>query len=121
MAQYQRAVETFGDYFEEMVGNLPNDKTRKKLEKVLDRIVLFKQPGSKFLKKLQNSDGIFEILVSYSSNEYRLLGFFTDEDFGDHFIILNCFVKKATKDYKKEIEKAIRLRTEYYEEENEEN
>ncbi len=29
MAQYQRAVETFGDYFEEMVGYLPNDKTRK--------------------------------------------------------------------------------------------
>ena len=57
-------------------------------------------------------DGIYEFRVNYGNNEFRLL--FTYD--GDTIVILfNCFKKKTQKTPKSEIDKAIKLKNEYYE------
>ena len=58
------------------------------------------------------TDGIYEFRVNYGNNEFRL--FFTYD--GDTIVILfNCFKKKTQKTPKSEIDKAVRLKNEYYE------
>lgn len=57
-------------------------------------------------------DGVYELRVNYGNNEFRI--FFTYD--GDIVVVLfNCFKKKTQKTPNSEIEKAIRLKNEYYE------
>ena len=57
-------------------------------------------------------DDIYEFRVNYGTNEFRLL-FIYDSD--TVVVLLNCFKKKTQKTPKIEIDKAIRLKEEYYE------
>lgn len=57
-------------------------------------------------------DDIYEFRVNYGTNEFRLL-FIYDGD--TIVVLLNCFKKKTQKTLKSEIDKAIRLKEEYYE------
>lgn len=57
-------------------------------------------------------DGIYEFRVNYGNNEFRI--FFIYD--GDTMVVLfNCFKKKTQKTPKSEIDKAVRLKNEYYE------
>lgn len=57
-------------------------------------------------------DGVYELRVNYGNNEFRI--FFTYD--GDIVVVLfNCFKKKTQKTPNSEIEIAIRLKNEYYE------
>jgi len=56
-------------------------------------------------------DGIFEIRVEFESNIYRIFCFF---DAGHLVILLNAFQKKTQKTPKQEIEKALKIKDEYY-------
>jgi phage-related protein len=57
-------------------------------------------------------DSIFEFRVNYGNNEFRI--FFIYD--GDTIVVLfNCFKKKTQKTPSSEIEKAIKLKDEYYE------
>ena len=57
-------------------------------------------------------DGIYELRVTFSNNELRV--FFTYD--GNTIVVLfNGFRKKTQKTPPKEIDKAVRLRKEYYE------
>lgn len=67
--------------------------------------------SEKFIKKLQNSN-LYEMRVSISSNEYRTIIFALDAASfmeAKQVILLNSFLKKDEKMYKKEIAKAINL------------
>lgn len=58
-------------------------------------------------------DGLYEFRVSYGNKEFRL--FFIYD--GDTIVVLfNCYVKKSQKAPRREIEKALRLKEEYYHE-----
>ncbi len=64
----------------------------------------------KFVKKLVGTD-FFELRVSVD-NEIRVIPFAVDNDninLATNVILLNGFVKKSTKDYDKEITKAINI------------
>lgn len=64
---------------------------------------------SKFIR-----DEIYEFRVNYGNNEFRI--FFIYD--GDTVVVLfNCFKKKTQKTPNSEIEKAIKLKNEYYEQE----
>ena len=65
----------------------------------------------KFFKHIE--DGVYEIRVKVGSDIYRVSCFFDD---GKLVILLNGFQKKSQKTPKVEIERAIRLRKEYYDE-----
>ena len=69
----------------------------------------------KFFKKLENTEGIYEVRVITTFKSIRILCFF---DGGDLIVLTNCFVKKTQKTPKKEIKKAEKLKKEYLTEKN---
>jgi phage-related protein len=66
----------------------------------------------KFFKHLEGSDGLFEIRIKAGSDIFRIICFF---DEGYLIILLNGFQKKSAKTPRREIEKAERLKKNYYE------
>ena len=63
-----------------------------------------------YLKKLVNTDDIWEIRVQFGGNIFRLLGFF---DGTTLMILTNGFTKKSQKTPRQEIELATRRKNEY--------
>jgi len=64
--------------------------------------------STKFVKKIQEAE-FYEVLVSIGTNEYRTLLIATDNpNFMEakHVVLLNSFLKKDSKQYRREIEKA---------------
>ena len=57
------------------------------------------------------SEGLFELRVEYESNIYRVFFIF---DEGNIVVLFNGFQKKKQKTPKVEIEKALRIKNEYY-------
>jgi phage-related protein len=66
--------------------------------------------STKFVKHIQ--DGIYEIRIEYESNIYRIFFIF---DEGCIVVLFNGFQKKTRKTPKNEINKALKIKTEYYE------
>jgi phage-related protein len=64
----------------------------------------------KFMKFIR--DGVYELRMEYNSNIYRLFFIFDD---GNVVILFNGFQKKTQKTPDNEIEKALKLKKEYYE------
>lgn len=64
----------------------------------------------KFFKHIE--DGIYEIRIKSGSDIYRLFSFFDERKL---VILLHGFAKKSQKLPRKEIDRAVRLRREYYE------
>jgi len=117
MAKYEREILSYEGALEKTLDAL-DKATRKKIIYKLDYIRLIKTPAKKILEKLQNSDNIFEIKIRQGSKEYRILGFFYDEDYGTPFVITNSFLKKATKYYKRHIAIANKQKRKFYGENN---
>ena len=67
---------------------------------------------------MKTHKGLFEARIKLGSNIWRVFCFF---DKGKLVILLNGFTKKTQKTQKKEIDKAVRLMKEYYEEKNKDN
>lgn len=67
--------------------------------------------SAKFVKHLENTD-FYEMRVAVGNNEYRTVLFTMDNRdvmLATRIILLNAFVKKSTKDYRKQIEKAQKI------------
>ena len=96
---YTKALEEF---YEEVPPNV-----QFKLKYALDIITEMRIVNSKLVKKLTNTP-FYELRISVN-NEYRVILFAADNDnFRDatSIVLLNGFIKKSTKDYKKQIERA---------------
>ncbi len=73
-------------------------------------IAEIKVVNTKLVKKLVDTD-FYELRISVG-NEYRVILFTIDhENFieAEQIILLNGFMKKSTKDYKRELEKAQQI------------
>lgn len=95
--------------FDEFFNSLPIN-VQKKLKYAMNIIAEVKVVSSKLVKKLVNTD-FYELRISIN-NEYRIILFTIDhESFieSTQIILLNGFVKKSSKDYKKEIERAKQI------------
>lgn len=83
-------------------------------EKIMRALLLFETEDRiprHYIKFVR--DGIYEFRVSYGNKEFRI--FFIYD--GDTIVVLfNCYTKKTEKAPKREIDKAIRLKEEYYDE-----
>lgn len=103
-------LKAYKGYYQKFVKSL----TRAKYLKFLRALMLLrhsdKQDIPRHFKYI--TDGINELRVNYGSNELRLF-FFRDGD--TLVILLNGFKKKTQKTPKKEIDQAIKLKKEYYE------
>lgn len=86
-----------------------NEKEQEKIEygllllKTLDRL------PNKFVKLIR--DGLYELRTEYGGNIYRVFFIF---DEGRIVVLFNGFQKKSQKTPHKEIEKALKIKEEYY-------
>ena len=87
-------------------------KQVQKITWVLEIIEEYRIIPKQYFKKLVNTDDIWEVRVISSSNIFRLLGFF-DED--NLVILTNGFIKKTQKTPKKEIKLAEKRKNDYLE------
>ena len=95
----------FADFYLEQ-----STKVQEKIEFVLRTIRQVERVSKKFLSPM--TDGLYEIRVEYGSNIYRIFCCF---DEGNIVVLFNGFKKKTQKTPLKEIEKALRLKREYFE------
>ena len=69
--------------------------------------------SKKFVKKLEEAEsGMFEMRISVGTNEHRTILFAADHNNiiqAKNVILLNSFLKKDNKEYRKQIKKAINI------------
>lgn len=95
----------FDVFYESLADNVQN-----KIKYALNVISEIKVVNTKLVKKLVNTE-FYELRISMD-NEYRVIIFSIDNDNFcecEQIILLNGFIKKSTKDYKKEIVKAEQI------------
>ena len=106
----KRHILFFKDAFLKFFNALP-EKIKAKIDYVLYLISVAEVIPTKFFKAITGTDGLYEIRIEYQSNIYRIFCCF---DEGQLVILFNGFQKKSQKIPKKEIEKALRLKKEYF-------
>lgn len=104
-----RKILTYGGYFEDFLETLSGDVVRK-IDYVLVLLKSQERLPTKFVKYIE--DGLFELRIEWEGNIYRVFFIF---DNGDIVVLFNGFQKKAQKTPRKEIDRAKRIMTEYYE------
>ena len=96
--------------FEEFYNDL-NARVKDKFEYTFELVQTVYALPVKYIKHLDGTD-LYEMRVSVGSNEYRTVLFAIDNSnviLATKIILLNGFLKKSTKDYDKQIAKAIRI------------
>lgn len=89
----------------EYYNGLP-EKIRTKFDHAMNILRNIDVPNTKFVKKLVDTD-FYEMRVSVGTNEYRTILFTIDSDNvvnATQILLLNAFLKKTTKDYRKQID-----------------
>ena len=105
-----RQIIFHGDYFLVFYKDL-DIKVKTKIQYVLELIKQVDRVPDKFLAPMIGYDGLYEIRIEYQSNIYRVFCCF---DKGQLVVLLNGFQKKTQKTPKDEIERAMRLKNEYF-------
>ena len=65
-----------------------------------------------YFKYLENTDGLYEIRVQAGNNIYRVFCFFDDNNL---VVVGHGFQKKTQKTPQQELDKAIKIKKQYYE------
>jgi phage-related protein len=105
-----RTIIFYEDYFIDFYKTLDN-KVKEKVKYVLELVKQVERVPKKFLAPMAGCDGLFEIRVEYQSSIFRIFCCF---DQGKLVILFNGFQKKTQKTPKVEIERAMRLKEEYF-------
>ena len=105
-----RKLVFFKNYFYEFF-DLQKDNVKEKIDYVLFLVATVKRIPKKFFSDIKGEPGLFEIKIEFESNIYRIFCCF---DAGNLVILMNGFQKKSQKTPKQEIEKAKRIRKEYF-------
>lgn len=105
-----RQIEFYENYFIEFYQS-QDKKVRAKIQYVLELIKQVDRVPEKFLKHLTGTEGLYEIRVEFQSNIYRIFCCF---DAGRLVILFNGFHKKSQQTPENEIDKALKLKKEYF-------
>lgn len=98
--------EEFGAFF-----NSLDERAQRKLEEAVSILKTIYVLSTKFVKRIINTD-LYELRVSVGYNEYRNILFAIDHENviqATKIILLNGFLKKSSKDYDKQIKKALNI------------
>ncbi|NPD81701.1 type II toxin-antitoxin system RelE/ParE family toxin [Prevotella sp. PINT] len=104
-----RKIKAFGNHFYDFVSKLSVIEQKK----VRKSLLLFSENDRfprHFVKYIE--DGIYEFRVTLGNNEFRIFFIYDGETL---VILFNAFRKKTQKTPRNEIERAKRLKVEYYE------
>lgn len=98
----------FTDFYLELT-----EDVQEKIEYVFKIMRTVQNVPKKFLDYMAGTDGLYEIRIEYGSNIYRIFCCF---DKGNLVVLFNGFQKKTQKTPKKEIDLALKLKDEYFNE-----
>jgi len=104
----------FKNYFSEFF-NSQTERVKDKIDYVLFLIEVTERIQGKFFKYFDGTDGLFEIRIEFESNIFRIFCCF---DEGNLVILFNGFQKKSQKTPRQELDKANRIKNEYFREKN---
>jgi hypothetical protein len=100
----------YSNEFDEFRRSL-DERATSKLDATVSILKTVYALSTKFVKKLVGTN-LYEMRVSVGHNEYRIILFAADHENviqAKQIILLNGFLKKSTKDYDKEIKRAINI------------
>lgn len=110
-----RNVIVYKNYFEDFF----KEQTRKvqdKIIKVLDILETVERVPATYLKYIEGTNGLFKIRVQLGSNIFRIFCCFD----GNRLVVLfSGFQKKSQKTPPREINRAIKIMNEYFNDKNE--
>lgn len=106
----KRRITFYGDHFTEFYSK-QSLKVQKKIEYVFNLVKQVERVPEKFFKHLTGTNGLYEIRVEYESNIFRI---FCCLDEGKLVVLLNGFQKKSQQTPANELEKAKKLKEEYF-------
>jgi len=104
-----RTIVFYKDYFSAFFMK-QSGKVKDKIIWTFDLIEELHRIPESYLKHLENTEGLYEIRVQQGSDIFRIFCFF---DQGQLVVLANGFQKKTPK---QEIEKAVRIKNEYFHE-----
>ena len=105
----RRKIIAYGQYYKDFLATL-TEKEIQKVKYVLSLLGTEDRLPIKFIKSIR--DGLYELRISYNGNIYRIFFIF---DEGQIVVLFNCFQKKTQKTPETEIDKALKIKEEYYE------
>lgn len=107
----RRRIIAFGTYYHDFIATL-SEKESKKIKYILSLLEREDRLPTKFIKHIQEQGNLYELRMKYESNIYRVFFIFDNDCI---VVLFHGFQKKSQKTPKSEIEKAVKIRTEYYE------
>jgi phage-related protein len=107
----KRILIYFKNYYWDFF-NAQIEKVKDKIDYVLFLVTVADRIPKKFFDQITGYEGLFEIRIQFESNIFRIFCCF---DEGNLVVLFNGFQKKTQKTPKKEIEKAKRIKEEYFE------
>jgi phage-related protein len=90
-----------------------SEKVKNKIDYVLFLITVADRIPQKFFQHLEGTNGLYEIRVEYQGNIYRIFCCF---DEGNLVVLFNGFHKKSQKTPINELDKAVKIMKEYFDE-----
>jgi len=105
-----REIIFWGDHFSNFYDQ-QDPKDKRKINYVLWIVRHTEKVPIKFFKYLEDTVGLYEIRVSTTFKEIRILSFFDDNKL---IVLINCFLKISQKTPKKEIDLGHNLKREYF-------
>jgi phage-related protein len=98
----------FFDFFEKQT-----EKVKGKIDQVLFVITVADRIPKKFFDHMTGTDGLYEVRIEFGSNIFRVFCCF---DEGNIIVLFNGFQKKTQKTPQSEIDRALRIKKEYFDE-----
>ena len=104
----KRRIIAFRQYYHDFIASL-NEKEVMKVKYVLSLLETYDRVPIKFMKFIR--DGLYELRIEYNGNIYRIFFIFDDDQV---VVLFNGFQKKTQKKPTSEIDKALKIKEEYY-------
>jgi phage-related protein len=105
-----REIKFYDNYFIEFYLSL-DSSIQEKIEYVFKVIRTVDRIPQKFLRHIEGTEGLYEIRIKESNNIYRVFCCF---DTGRVVILFNGFQKKSQKTPRKDIDKALKIKQDYF-------
>jgi putative component of toxin-antitoxin plasmid stabilization module len=110
LEDFKRTISVYKNHFWDFYNAQPK-RVQDKIDWAIGLVRTLRIVPKIYFDHLTNTDGIWEIRTQVGSNIYRVFCCF---DEGNLVILLSGFQKKTQKTPKKEIDKAERLKKEYF-------
>jgi phage-related protein len=112
LEEFKRNIIVYKTHFWDFYNSLLI-KVQDKIDWTIDLVKTLKVVPKTYFDHMTGTDGLWEIRIQVGSNIYRVFCCF---DEGNLVILLSGFQKKSQKTPQNEIDKAVKLKNEYFNE-----